>query len=82
MMNLTNVRHELIVPLVHREFEPMKNQLFTMKESVIHIERVFDVKGCDRLMPVYSLQQHSKLRWSDPFWRITTIHLFTSTVFV
>ena len=49
---------------------------------VNHNERVFDVKDCDRLLPVYPLQRLSGLQWSDPLWGITTPHLFTSTICV
>ena len=52
------------------------------EKPVIRNERVFDVKDCDPLLPVYSLQRRSGLQWSDPFGGIRTPHLFTSTVCV
>ena len=52
------------------------------EKQVIHNERVFDFKGCDRLLPVYSTPRRSGLQSSDPLWEITTPHLFTSTVCV
>ena len=69
--------------LVKRVCCPFSSQrLRAYEKPVIHKERVFDVKNCDRLLPVYSLQRRSRLLWSDPLWGITTPHLFTSTICV
>ena len=52
------------------------------EKPVIQNERVFDVKDCDRGLPVYFLHWRLGLQWSDPLSRITTLHPFTSTVCV
>ena len=49
------------------------------EKPVVHNERVFEVRDCNRVLPVYSLQNSSGLQWSEPLWGMTTAHLFTST---
>ena len=49
------------------------------EKPVVHNERVFEVRDCNRVLPVYSLQNSSGLQWSEPLWGMTTPHLFTST---
>ena len=49
------------------------------EKPVVHNERVFEVRDCNRVLPVYSLQNSSGLQWSEPLWGMTTPPLFTST---
>ena len=52
----------------------------TKKEevAVIHHERVFEVKDCASILPVFSLPSNGSTPWADPYYGFTTPFFYTS----
>ena len=49
---------------------------------VIHHERVFEVKDCCSVLPVFSLPSNGSTAWADPYYGFTTPFFYTSATVV
>ena len=49
---------------------------------VIHHERVFEVKDCASVLPVFSLPSNGSTAWADPYYGFTTPFFYTSATVV
>ena len=50
--------------------------------AVIHHERVFGVKDCASVLPVFSLPSNGSTAWADPYYGFTTPFFYTSATVV
>ena len=50
--------------------------------AVIHHERVFEVKDCASVLPVFSLPSNGSTAWADPYYGFTTPFFYTSATVV
>ena len=50
--------------------------------AVIHHERVFEVKDCAYVLPVFSLPSNGSTAWADPYYGVTTLFFYTAATAV